>query len=239
MGNAAYYDAEYYGQIAETRWGRYISSAEQQAILAAHERAGKPSFLLDVGAAGDRSARMSTPVPSPCSRPVYPTLPASWSMRRAGCFRPRMAASAWCFAWASARWCQPSGSWRRRHGCCAPAACWSASSTTGARCAAWSSTCCTARASPAGSITTTLLRCVEGAGASKGLRVSAGGGDLLDAFLDVERFPPGRTLRGSGAAPWPRQAAGPESQGRFRSRKGRGARIGRLARSRLTRRRGG
>jgi SAM-dependent methyltransferase len=51
-------DVEQYDRIAETRWGRYLTAIEKQAILTAHRHAAAPSVVLDVGAAGGRWSQL-------------------------------------------------------------------------------------------------------------------------------------------------------------------------------------
>ena len=45
---------QFYDRVAETRWGKYLSSVERDVILAAHQLCGVPTVALDVGAAGGR-----------------------------------------------------------------------------------------------------------------------------------------------------------------------------------------
>ncbi|GAA4864492.1 class I SAM-dependent methyltransferase [Actinomycetospora straminea] len=45
-------------QIAETRWGRYLSAREKDAIVTASRLAGPPGDALDIGAEGGRWARL-------------------------------------------------------------------------------------------------------------------------------------------------------------------------------------
>ena len=59
MPEAAHYsEAAHYENVALTRWGQYLTNAEQQAVLVAHQHAGAPSVLLDVGAASGRWSQL-------------------------------------------------------------------------------------------------------------------------------------------------------------------------------------
>jgi ubiquinone/menaquinone biosynthesis C-methylase UbiE len=51
-------DAEHYDRVAETRWGRYLTHAEKQAILSAHRASSAPSTVLDVGGGGGRWSQL-------------------------------------------------------------------------------------------------------------------------------------------------------------------------------------
>lgn len=45
-------------KVAETRWGRYISDIEEDAILKANRAAGKPSRALEIGCEGGRWSKL-------------------------------------------------------------------------------------------------------------------------------------------------------------------------------------
>lgn len=59
MSEASHYsEAAHYEDVALTRWGQYLTNAEQQAVLAAHQHSGSPSVVLDVGAASGRWSQL-------------------------------------------------------------------------------------------------------------------------------------------------------------------------------------
>jgi SAM-dependent methyltransferase len=45
-------------KVAETRWGRYVSQIEKDAILYAHRAAGEPAQALEIGCEGGRWSRL-------------------------------------------------------------------------------------------------------------------------------------------------------------------------------------
>src|SRR5215472_11416688 len=47
-------------KVAETKWGRYISQIEEDAILKAHRTAGKPVQALEIGCEGGRWSELLT-----------------------------------------------------------------------------------------------------------------------------------------------------------------------------------
>ena len=51
-------DKTYWEQIAETKWGAYISDLERSAILKANELARNPGTALEVGAEGGRWSKL-------------------------------------------------------------------------------------------------------------------------------------------------------------------------------------
>jgi SAM-dependent methyltransferase len=48
----------FWERVAQTRWGKYITEIEQEAILKAHRLAGTPSVAVEVGCEGGRWSKL-------------------------------------------------------------------------------------------------------------------------------------------------------------------------------------